>query len=368
MKEARSNFLIIACFMIAISCSSENSSEHHNHTPHVGESKVTDLMLTASQIQLANIQTQTIQLKPMNEPRVITARIVQNSDMSQVISSRVTGRIERLFNKETGRLIKKGEPLYEIYSESLLTLQQEFIVAHNQVVDLGGENLRYKSFEDAAHKKLRLYGLAESQINELAATGKAQPRITFLAPASGTIKLIEVQEGQLVIEGSTLYRIENLKALWVEAELFADEVNLVKPGDKVKVDVNQFPVIETDVEFINPEFKNGTQTWIMRASVLNSVNLKPGMTAQVWIDQPKNETLTVPVQAVIRSQAGAHVYVETDKNTFRPRKVKTGLENFSEVEILEGLKAGETVATSGAYLIYSEYILKQGINPTEHQH
>lgn len=353
----------------SMSCSVESTSqEQHNHEAHVNESKTADLMLTDSQIQLANIRTQKVMYRQMTEPRVITARLIPNSNGSEVISSRVNGRLDRLFAKETGKIVKQGEPLYEIYSEGLLTLQQEFLVARDQASALGDKNPRYKSFADGARKKLNLYGLTEVQIDELSRTGRTQPRITFIAPATGVIRSIEVQEGQYVTEGTALYKIEDLNSLWVEADLFAEEANLVKVGDRVKVKIERFPVVEVVVDFISPEFKEGVQTWIMRGSISNQRNLKPGMPAQVWINRSNNETIALPVQAVIRSEAGAYVYVETDKNTFQPRRVKTGLENFEEVEILEGLTENETVAVSGAYLIYSEYILKQGINPIEHKH
>jgi membrane fusion protein, copper/silver efflux system len=347
-----------------VSCSQEKSVEQHDHSVHVPEteSKSHDLMLTDSQIALANIQTQKAGIQAVSEPRIVNARVVPNSDFTNVISSRVAGRVERLFIKETGKQIIEGQPLYEIYSENLLTLQNEFLLAHEQAKEM---NDRYKSFETAARKKLILYGLTETQIDNLASTGKKEPRLTFLAPASGIVKSVAVQEGQTVAEGSQLYEIENLKELRVEAELFADESNLVRIGDKLTVQVDGFEPINMKVKFINPEFKNGSQTWLMWGDVNNPGGLTPGMQAQIWIDQTTTKSIAVPVQAVIRSEDGTHVYVETDKNTFQPRLVKTGLENFSEVEIKEGLQAGEKVVISGAYLIYSEYILKHGVNPAK---
>lgn len=346
-----------------MACSQEKMVEQHNHSAHVTEteSKSRDLMLTDSQIVLANIQTQKAETQVVSEPRIVNARVVQNSDFTNVISSRVAGRVERLFIKETGKHVTQGQPLYEIYSENLLTLQNEFLLAHAQAKEMNND--RYKSFENVARKKLILYGLTEAQIDKIARTGIKEPRITFLAPASGIVESITVQEGQAVAEGSQLYEIENLNKLRIEAELFADEAGLVNIGDKLSIKVDGFKPINMDVKFINPEFKNGTQTWLMWGDINNPGGLTPGMQAQIWIDQKSAKSISVPVHAVIRSEDGTHLYVETDKNTFQPRLVKTGLENFSEVEILEGLQAGETVVVSGAYLIYSEYILKNGVNP-----
>ncbi|MBX2917554.1 MAG: efflux RND transporter periplasmic adaptor subunit [Cyclobacteriaceae bacterium] len=360
------SWIQIAIYLMA-ACSQEKSVEQHDHSKHVTEteSKSRDLMLTDSQIALANIQTQKAGIQAVSEPRIVNARVVQNSDFTNVISSRVAGRVERLFIKETGKQIIEGQPLYEIYSENLLTLQHEFLLAHAQAKEMDTD--RYKSFETAARKKLILYGLTEAQIDNLASTGIKEPRLTFLAPAFGIVKSVAVQEGQTVAEGDQLYEIENLKKLRVEAELFADEAGLVTIGDKLRVKVDGYELINMEVKFINPEFKSGTQIWLMWGDINNPGGLTPGMQAQIWIDQKSTKSIAVPVHAVIRSEDGTHLYVETDKNTFQPRLVKTGLENFSEVEILEGLQAGETVVVSGAYLIYSEYILKHGVNPA-HAH
>src|SRR5687767_14097928 len=127
-----------------------------------------DLMLTDSQIKLANITTQKISVQPIGQTVVVNGKLVENEDLSQVVSSRAAGRVEKLFVKETGRTIQKGQPLYELYSETLLTLQREFLLAKEQFDALGSTETRYKSFLDAARRKLLLYGMTNSQIEDLA--------------------------------------------------------------------------------------------------------------------------------------------------------------------------------------------------------
>ncbi|GIL24419.1 MAG: hypothetical protein BroJett042_29320 [Bacteroidota bacterium] len=360
-------WILVAMILMSVSCSQKDAQTDHNHnTPVTETGSISGLMLTDSQIALANIQIQKAEVRNIQEPRIINARVATNTSFSEVISSRVAGRIERLYVKETGKPVKQGQPLYEIYSEYLLTLQEEYLLAHTQANAVRNQN-HYKAIETAARKKLILYGLTEVQVDKLATTGKKEPRLTFVAPTSGIVKTIGAQEGQLVSEGSKLYEIENLEKLRIEAELFANEADLVKAGDKLKVKVDGFEILNMEVKFLNPEFKAGQQTWLLWGDVKNPGGLKPGMPAQVWIDQHKNGSITLPVQAVIRSEDGTHVYIESDKNSFQPRMVKTGMENFSEVEILEGLQPGERVVVSGAYLLYSEYILKYGVNPA-HAH
>lgn len=331
-----------------------------------GNANSNDLMLSDSQIKLANITTQRVSMNSVGQTVVVNARLVENEALTEVISSRAAGRIEKLFVKETGRTIQKGEPLYELYSEALLTLQKEYLLAKQQFETLGATEKRYESFLKAAERKLLLYGLAQKQINRLHETKDVQPRITFLSPASGIITEINVAEGQYVSEGGSLLRIENISKLWVEAELYSTETSLVKIGDKTKVKINGFDdtPAEAIVSFLSPEYKSGTQVTVMRAVLDNkSMRFKPGMQAQVFFTHSSRKALSIPINAVIRDGKGTHVYVQHGLHTFRPQMVKIGLEDINQVEISEGLSEGDTIAVSGAYLLYSEIILKKGTDP-----
>ena len=336
------------------------------------EAGINDLMLTDSQIKLANITTQEVSMKPVGQTLVINARLTENEDLTEVISSRSAGRIEKLFIKETGRAVKAGEPLYEIYSEQLLTLQREYLLAREQFESLGKDEPSYESFLKASERKLLLYGLTKKQIEALAQSKVVQQRVAFVAPAGGIVTEIMIAEGQYLNEGATLYRIENVSQLWLEAELYPQESGLVHLGDKLSARVNGFEstLIEAKVIFLSPEFRANTQITVVRALVGNpELKFKPGMQAQVLFTHSSRSALAVPTDAVIRDGKGTHVYVETGANTFQARMVKIGLEDFEQVEITEGLQAGDRIAVTGAYLLYSELILKRGVDPmTGHTH
>jgi membrane fusion protein, copper/silver efflux system len=325
-----------------------------------------DLMLSDSQIKLANITTQKVSVQSIGQTVVVSGKLVENEDLSQMVSSRAAGRVEKLFVKETGRTIQKGQPLYELYSETLITLQREFLLAKEQYDALGSTETRYKSFFDAARRKLMLYGMTNSQVEDLAKNKNAQNRITFLSPASGIVTEISISEGQYVSEGGALVRIENTSNLWLEAELYPNEATLAKVGDVINVRVSGFEnqIVEAKVTFLSPEFRANTQIMSMRASISNpTLAFKPGMQAQVFFSHSSKKALSLPVDAVIRDGKGTHVYVQRGHNTFRPQMVKTGIEDFEKVEITEGLTEGDTVAVTGAYLLYSEIILKKGTDP-----
>src|SRR5687768_4668376 len=153
------------------------------------------LMLTDSQMKLANITIEQVSKRPVGQTVVINGQLKVNEQKTEVISSRAAGRIEKLAIRETGQNVKHGQPLYVLYSEELLTLQREYLLAKEQYELLGKSEKRYKSFLDAAERKLLLYGLTKSQINQLN-KNSLQPRVTFLAPASGVITEINASRSE----------------------------------------------------------------------------------------------------------------------------------------------------------------------------
>jgi Cu(I)/Ag(I) efflux system membrane fusion protein len=368
MKSIFIYISIIINFLSA--CSADPNGDHQNNVSADQQlSEKTEstgaLMLSDSQIILANITTEKVSLKPISQTIQLNSKLVVDEERSEVISSRITGRIERLFIKETGRLVKRGEPLYELYSETLLTLQREYLLALDQFELLGKNETRYESFVKAAEQKLKLYGLSISQVEELAKTKKINERVIFQSPASGIVIDINVSEGQYINEGTALYRLEDISQLWLEAELYPEEIKLVKQGEKVIVKVSGYEdPVEAVITFLSPEYRLNTQIVVVRASIKNSdMDLKPGMQAQVSFANTVKSSLAVPSDAVIHDQMGSLLFIRTSDHTFVPRIVKTGVENFNSIEITEGLMEGDDVVVTGAYLLYSELILKNGTDP-----
>lgn len=327
------------------------------------------IMLNESQIKLANITTTLTREEKMGENSILTGKLMVNEEQTEIVSSRVQGRIEKLFFKEVGQRVNKGQALYEVYSESLLTLQQEYLLAIRQFEEL--KSPRYESFVSSSEKKLLLFGMTKEQIAKLAKQKKTDSRITFLAPAAGVIARIDVTEGQYVSEGSALYRIENLDQIWVEAELYPGESTLVKTGDVVRVQVNGFESesVEGKVTFLSPEYRQGSQIITLRA-VINNQKKKflPGMQANVILSHSEKKAIALPVDAVIRDAKGSHVWILEKDGSFKSRMVKTGLENFEKIEIIDGLQEKENVVITGAYLLYSELVLKKGGDPMAGHH
>ena len=329
-----------------------------------------ELMLNASQIQLANVQTRKIGTGTFGSSKILNGRLISNPEASEVIAAKFPGRIEKLYVSETGRHLNAGSPLYSIYSEELLTLQQDYLLQLKQAEAFPQEQL-YKTMKEAARKKLLLFGYSDAQVKALGTSKNNSPTITVHAKRGGVVREINVTEGSYVAEGTSILSLEDLGSLWVEADVYPSESGLLKIGMPVKVQVNGFREQTVRINFISPQVNPGTQMLSIRGLITNSSgDLQPGMQANVLLPAVSlSNTVRLPLSAVVRSAEGAHVWIRTGNETFSPRNVSTGAEDAENIVITSGLKDGEEVVISGAYLLYSEFVLKKGADPlAAHNH
>lgn len=328
--------------------------------------KEASLTLGESQIALANITTMTVGMGALSNYKQLNGRLATDPENTAVISSRVPGRIEVLYVKETGVKVNKGQPLYKIYSEQLASLQQEYLLAAAQVKQFP-DDARFQQIEKAARQKLALYDQSDTQIRQLLQSQKVSPYVTYPATVSGIVSELSVAEGQYVSEGGAVMRLEGYNQLWVEADVYPAEASAIHTGQSVKVIIAGWendPQTMT-VQFIDPAFQGGSQLMLVRGTIPNPDNRwQPGLQANILLPvKSKGDVLSLPVDAVIRDGKGTHVWIEKTQGKYEPRMVKTGMENFDAVEITSGLQEGDKVVITGAYLLYSEFILKKGVNP-----
>lgn len=331
-----------------------------------GESK-DELQLSEQQIQLGNIQTDTIRNGTIGDQIVLTATLNFDQMKASSVSSRVMGRVERLYYKNIGDYVKKGSPLYEIYSEDLNNAKQEYILALDKKKAFNTESvIDFEQLIQSAKNKLLLWGLSETQINELANTRKATPTTIFYSTAGGYITQLDIREGDYTMEGGTIVKLADLSALWAEAQVYTSQLAEVNSNSIATVQLPDFDNKEImgRIEFVNPEINPDTRINLIRVSIPNPRNqLKPGMPAYVILKSPKHKSLSLPIDAVIRDGKGATVWVQSKKHTFKSLMVQTGLESDDRIEIKSGLKEGDIVVLTGAYLLQSEYVFKKGANP-----
>lgn len=336
--------------------------------PFDKNNKDESVQLMENQQALANITTITIGADQLAAYTQLNGRLAINPEQTEFVSSRVPGRIEQLYVKETGVAVRRGQPLYRIYSEQLGSLQQEYLVAYAQAVEFPGDR-NFRQILAGAKQKLVLYGMSEAEIRSIEQSKKASPFVTYPSPATAVVAELTVSEGQYVGEGSSLMRLEGYDNLWVVADVYPAEAGKVKVGQQVKVVIPGWedqPQNMT-IGFLTPALESGRQLTQIRGTIPNPNNQwQPGLQALVLLPaKTSGDALTVPVDAVIREQRGTHVWVEKEKGKYVPRMVTTGMETFDRVEITNGLQKGDKVVATGAYLLYSEYVLKKGKNPME---
>ncbi len=323
------------------------------------------IMLSDQQIQLGNIQVDTVGKGTIGDKTVLTATLNIDETKNKTISARIAGRIEKLYYKNEGDYIQKGARLYDLYSEELNNAKQEYILALEKQTTLDNSIIDFKQLVQSAKNKLLLWGMSETQINELTATKRTSVLTPFYSSASGYITTVESHEGDFVSEGGTIVRLANLSSLWAEAQVYTSQFSEVDSKGKAIVqlpDLNK--EITGTIQFVNPEINPDTRINLIRVEIANPGNqLKPGMSAYVVLKNHQRNSLILPADAVIKNEKMTSVWIQIEKNTFKNVMVETGLENDGQIEIRSGLKQGDVVVTSGAYLINSEYIFRKGANP-----
>ena len=347
----------------------DSSKDTMKNMPNMGNNSSTDtLKLSEQQIQLGNIQTDIIDNRMMGDKIILTATLNIDQKKTTSISARVMGRIEKLYFKNVGDYVKKGDKLYDLYSEELNNAKQELILLLERKNTLDNLLIDFNRLIESAKYKLLLWGMSEAQIEALATTKTPSPLTTFYSPASGFISLIEQTEGGYTMEGSTVVRLADLSTLWAEAQVYAAQLSQIDKNGIVEVQILDMPnkIIKGKIEFTNPEINPDTRINLVRVTIPNPNNqLKPGMSAYVFFKSPLHNMISLPIDAVIRDGKGATVWLQTGNKTFQNRMVVTGMETGERIEIKSGLKTGDVVVVTGAYLINSEYIFRKGANPME---
>ncbi|MBK5273297.1 MAG: efflux RND transporter periplasmic adaptor subunit [Bacteroidia bacterium] len=324
-----------------------------------------EIMLNEEQIRLGNIQTDTIRNGMIGDKLVLTATL--NADETKVnsINARITGRIDHLYFKNMGDYVSKGAHLYDLYSEELNNAKQEYLATLERQQTLDNSIIDFARLLQSAKTKLLLWGMSEAQVAELAASKKSSPLTAFYSNASGFITEQPVMEGQYVMEGSTVVKLADLSSLWAEAQVYTSQLSAVDRGGTAMVQIPDMgKEISGTIQFVNPEISPDTRINLIRVTVPNpNGQLKPGMPAYVLLKTRQLNTLTLPIDAVIRNENYSVVWIKTANNTFKNIMVEPGIENGDRIEIKSGLKEGDIVVINGAYLINSEYIFKKGADP-----
>ncbi len=327
-----------------------------------------ELQLSPEQMQLGNIQVDTIGKEFVGNQMVLTGTLTFDETKVNDVSARVGGRIEKLYFKKIGDYVSKGAPLYDIYSEELNNAKQEYVLALQKKATLGNSQINFDDIIDAAKNKLQLWGMSEQQINNLNKDAFANTKTTFFSTASGYITQLNLQEGDYVSEGGSVVKLAGLSTLWIEAQVYATQLSQINNAKDVSVQIPDLPgkTISGKISFQNPELNPATRINLIRINIANKDNqLKPGMSAYVTVKTGGVNALFLASDAVLRDGKMSMVWIETSQNKFKSVMVETGMESGNRIEIKSGIHPNDVVVTSGAYLLQSEYVFRKGASPME---
>jgi len=277
------------------------------------------------------------------------------------IHLRTEGWIEKLAIESEGERVKKGDFLFDVYSPKLVNAQQELLTA------LATGN---KGLIRATKERLRALGISASQIKKLQKTKKAKQQISIFAPQDGVVSELPVREGMFVKPAQKVMTLGDLSSVWLLAEVFERQSQWVEVGQTAEVSLSYIPgkLWRGEVEYIYPSLDAKTRTLKVRLRFDNpGERLKPNMYANVKIyGGAKNNTIVIPLEALIRTGREERVIISLDSETgvrrFEARKVTSGIESGDFVEILQGVSEGENVVISGQFLIDSEASMRASLN------
>jgi len=313
--------------------------------------------------QLMGVVTTSVRRQAVH--RTVRAVGVVTADESRLtdVHTKVEGWIEKLYASQTGKMVRKGEPLLSIYSPELVSAQEEYLVAlrsRERLANSPFPEVRRsgESLVAAARQRLRLWDIADGDVQRLEKTGEVRRSLTLWAPATGYIMEKEAVEGMRVMPEMTLFRLADLSRVWVEAEIYESDASLVSVGQNASLSLEARPgrLLRGRVSYVYPTVEEMTRTLKARLEFANpSLDLKPGMYANVEIEAPVGgDQLVIPEQAVVDTGTRKVVFVKEGEGRFAPREVTLGPRAAGYYPVLSGLGEGEQVVSSPNFLMDSE--------------
>jgi len=327
-------------------------------------------MVTPFKQQLIGVKTSPVEKRRLETVVRAVGRVDYDEQRVAHVNLRVSGWVDELFVDFTGQLVRKGQPLFTLYSPDLVASQDEYLLAVKARDKVGNSPIsevraQAEQLVAAARDRLRLWTLTDKQIDELARRGNAQTYITMTSPVAGHVIDKKAFKGMFVEPEMTLYTIADLSTIWVHAEIYEYEVPFVKMGQSATVMFAAYPgeQFHGRVSYIYPYLNTEARTVKVRLELPNpDMQLKPDMYGDALIKVDRGDTLAIPEQAVLDSGTRTIVFVRRGEGLFEPRAVKLGPRIGSYFEVSEGLTEGEQIVTSGNFLIDSESKLMAATN------
>jgi RND family efflux transporter MFP subunit len=334
--------------------------------PESGNSQV---KVSVDKVQKLGVRTEPAAMRALDRVVKAVGRIEVDERRVYAIAPKFEGWVEQLFVNATGQPVSKGQPLFEVYSPELVSAQREYAIAIEAVKALkdAGDDPRagMNRLADSSLARLKNWDISEEQIRTLTQSGEARRTLTFRSPVSGIVMEKKAVQGMRFMPGDSLYQIADLSSVWVMADVYEQDIALVRTGSKAKISIGAYPDqrFAGTITYIYPTLKPETRTVSVRLEIANPrLLLKPAMFAEVELPVGgRGKVLTVPNSAVIDSGTRRIVLVQLAEGRFEPREVKLGARSDDYVEITGGVKDGEPVVVAANFLIDAESNLKAAI-------
>jgi len=322
--------------------------------------------ISAERQQLIGVKYGTAEYSSGTETIRVVGKVAIDETRQVHVHTRTEGFVEKVLVGATGDFVKKGQPLLTLYSPELLASEQEYLLALKAKDAMRQSPIRGVAEDtgllvEASRKRLELWDLSQSQIEQVEHTGKPITAVTVYAPASGYVTSRNAFPNQRVMPETDLYTLVDLSRVWVQAAVFEYQAGAVHVGQNAVVSLpySGGKTYRARVSFIQPQVDAATRTLQVRIELPNpGMALKPEMFVNVELSSPQGRRLTVPTSAVLDTGMRKVVFVDRGNGLLEPRDIATGERVGDRVEVLSGLKEGERIVTSGNFLVNSESQLK----------
>lgn len=318
--------------------------------------------------QLIGLRTAEVSAGEVGGAWRTVGRVAIDETRVQRTNVKIPGFVERIFVDFVGKAVKKGDPLFSIYSPELLSAQEEYLLALRTRRALSGGAGALSGDGDAlvaaARRKLALWDVPEAEIDRVVRTGEPTKALTFRSAVSGVVTKKDVVQGMKLDAGAMPYEIVDLSSVWVLADVYESELRFVKEGMAASLTLKAFPNREFRgrVLFIDPLLDPQTRTVKVRLAFPNPGGaLRPEMFGEVVLHGSPRQGLRIPLDAVVDSGTEKIAFVALGEGKFAPRKIQLGDSDGTNAEVVSGLSAGERVVTRANFLIDSESKLRASL-------
>lgn len=326
------------------------------------ETPLVPVQLTPERMQSIGVKTGTVEYKQLSDDIRATGTVDINERLLSYVQVRFPGYIRKVFANATYQYVRKGEPLFTIYSPDLVATQQEYLLARQNQKALSDSTVDgvasgAASLSAAAEQRLQQWEVPQGELAKLKETGKPIADLTINSPVTGYITDRHALPNMYAEPSTNLYTVADLSHVWVNAQVFQNDVGRLKPGDPAQITVDSYPgrIFPGRIEEILPQIDMATRTVRVRLTMANpGLKLKPGMFVNVDVKTNLGRLLVVPASAVFQSGTRQLIFLDHGNGSLEPREITTGPRIGDSFAVLKGLEAHQSIVTSANFLIDSE--------------